>query len=45
MLQLKWLTLSFGGMVTTGLASLTYVNIPMYRYVCPPLSLAVVRTD
>jgi solute carrier family 35 protein len=28
--KLKWLTLSFGGMVTTGLASLTYVNIPMY---------------
>jgi hypothetical protein len=28
--KLKWLTLSFGGMVTTGLASLAYVNIPMY---------------
>jgi len=28
--KLKWLTLSFGGMVTTGLASLTYVNIAMY---------------
>jgi hypothetical protein len=32
-MQAKWLILSFVGMVITGLASLAFVNIPMYRFV------------